>query len=62
MLNLSKVFPVDFVSHKLKIDADVVLPKNSYQRLMTEPQRKFLRTLLTIWRQQGSSRQYPQMP
>src|SRR6266481_7151932 len=40
-LSLSEVFPVDFASHKLNIHADVVLPKKSYQRPMTEPQRKF---------------------
>ena len=53
VLSLSEVFPVDFASHKLKIDADVVLPKKLYQRPMTLPM---------IWRQQGSTRQYPWMP
>src|SRR6266481_1879136 len=45
-LSLSEVFPVDFASHKLKIHADVVLPKKSYQRLMMEPQRKFFNDII----------------
>ena len=40
------MFPVDFVSHKLNIHADVVLPKKSYQRPMTEPQRKFFNDII----------------
>src|SRR6266481_8696253 len=46
MLSLSKVFLVDFASHKLNIDADVVLPKKSYQRPMMEPQRKFFNYII----------------
>ena len=40
------MFPVDFASHKLKTDADVALPKKSYQRPMTEPQRKFFNNII----------------
>ena len=30
-LNLSKVFPVDFTTHKLKLDPDIVLPRKVHQ-------------------------------
>ena len=40
-LNLSKVFPVDFMMHKLKLDPDIVLLRKVHQRPITEPQRKF---------------------
>ena len=30
-LNLSKVFPVDFMMHKLKFDPNIVLPRKVHQ-------------------------------
>ena len=30
-LNLSEVFPVDFMTHKLKLDPDIVLPRKVHQ-------------------------------
>ena len=40
-LNLSEVFPIDFMTHKLKLDPDIVLPRKVHQRPITELQRKF---------------------
>src|SRR6266481_8518981 len=40
-LSLSEVFLVNFVTHKLRLDPDTVLPKKVHQRPITEPQRKF---------------------
>ena len=37
-LNLSEVFPVDFMMHKLKLDPNIVLPRKVHQRPITEPQ------------------------
>ena len=37
-LNLSEVFPVDFMMHKLKLDPDIVLLRKVHQRPITEPQ------------------------
>ena len=45
-LNLSEVFPVNFMQHKLKIDPGIVLPKKVYQKPMTEPQRKFFNDII----------------
>ena len=45
-LNLSEVFPVDFVQHKLKLNPDAVLPKKVHQRPITELQREFFTGIL----------------
>jgi len=45
-LSLSEVFPVNFVTHKLKLDPDTVLPKKAHQQPITELQRKFFADII----------------
>ena len=45
-LNLSEVFPVDFMMHKLKLDPDIVLPRKVHQQPIMEPQRKFFSDII----------------
>jgi transposase InsO family protein len=45
-LNLSEVFPLDFIQHKLNIDPNITFPKKVYQRPVTEPQREFFQGII----------------
>ena len=45
-LSLSEVFPVDFMTHKLKIDPNIALPKKVHQWPVTEPQSKFFKDII----------------
>ena len=45
-LYLSEVFPIDFMTHKLKLNPDIVLPRKVHQRPITEPQRKFFSDII----------------
>ncbi len=46
VLSLSEVFPVDFATHKLKLNPDIALPKKVHQQLITEPQCKFFTDII----------------
>ena len=51
-LNLSEVFPVDFMMHKLKLDPDIVLLRKVHQRAA-------MKILLGHYRQYGEGRSHP---
>ena len=58
-LSLSEVFPVDFATHKLKLDPDIALPKKVHQRPITEPQRKFFADIIDDMEKAGVIRAVP---
>ena len=58
-LNLSEVFPIDFMKHKLKIDPSTVLPKKVHQRPITEPQRAFFANIIDDMEKAGVIRSVP---
>ncbi|KIJ22812.1 hypothetical protein M422DRAFT_140063, partial [Sphaerobolus stellatus SS14] len=45
-LNLSEVFPVDFIEHKLNVDPETVLPKKIYQKPVTPAQKEWYQGML----------------
>src|SRR6266481_590257 len=53
VLSLSEVFPVDFMTHKLKIDPNIALPKKVHQWPVTEPQRKFFKDIINDMEKAG---------
>src|SRR6266481_3961051 len=57
--NLSEVFPVDFMTHKLKIDPSIVLPKKVHQRPITELQQEFFTNIVEDMEKVGIIRAVP---
>ena len=58
-LSLSEVFPVNFATHKLRLDPDTVLPKKVHQRPITEPQCKFFADIIDDMEKVGVIRSVP---
>src|SRR6266481_9117188 len=58
-LNLSEVFPVDFMKHKLNIDPSIVLPKKIHQRPITELQWAFFTNIIDDMEKAGIIRTVP---